>query len=79
MRKSDLVRQIGTAEPARPLLHPSMAEIYRGKVADLHPALQDETLGAEAVGIIRSLIDEIVLTRSTAGSASTSKATSPAS
>ncbi|MBT7110038.1 MAG: hypothetical protein HN941_04205 [Proteobacteria bacterium] len=57
-----MLRQLGTAEPAKPLLHPAMAEVYRSKVAELHQALEDEHLGAEAMDAIRSLIDEIVLT-----------------
>lgn len=42
---------------------PSKAEIYRGKVADLHAALNEgEATRAEATNILRSLIDAIVLT-----------------
>jgi len=45
-----------------PLLHPNMAELYRNKVADLHRALLDDASRPEAVEILRSLVDAIVLT-----------------
>ena len=61
-RKKELSRRVDATGPARPLLHPAMAEIYRAEVSALHDALQDEHRGAAAMDTIRSLIDEIVLT-----------------
>jgi len=42
-------------------LHPSLAEVYRQKVENLHEALNEETPRTEAVEILRGLIDEIQL------------------
>ena len=53
---------MGEAEAPAPLLHPNLAEIYRRKVAELHVTLNHDDSRAEAADIIRSLIDEIVLT-----------------
>ena len=61
-RKIELTAGLAAAEAPPPLLHPRMAEIYRRKVADLHAALNDDDVTrAEATGILRSLIDAIVL------------------
>lgn len=54
-----------SAQPVR--LHPNLAHLYREKVAALHALLTDETTRTEAVEIIRSLIDRIVLWPSEAG------------
>ena len=43
-------------------LHPNLAEVYRQKVESLREALYDEGSRAEAVVILRGLIDEIRLT-----------------
>ncbi len=48
--------------PREPLLHPNLAEIYRQKVAALNEALEHESTQAEAMDLIRSLVDEIELT-----------------
>jgi site-specific DNA recombinase len=62
-RKTELTAGLAAAEAPPPLLHPRMAEIYRGKVADLHAAINEgEAIRAEATDILRSLIDAIVLT-----------------
>jgi site-specific DNA recombinase len=42
-------------------LHPNLSRPYREKVAALHELLADETTRTEAVEIIRSLIDRIIL------------------
>jgi site-specific DNA recombinase len=44
-----------------PFIHPSLAEVYRRKVAALQEALAQEPSHAETVEIVRSLIDSIVL------------------
>lgn len=43
------------------LVHPNMGKRYREKVTDLANSLNDENHKAEAVEIIRSLVDRIVL------------------
>src|SRR5215207_6314323 len=45
----------------RPLLHPSMADVYRSKVVELASALQREDTPLEASEMLRGLIDSIVL------------------
>ena len=48
--------------PASPVrLHPKLAELYREKVEDLRKSLNREDARAEAVDILRSLIEEIRL------------------
>ena len=44
------------------LIHPNMAEVYRKQVTELHASLNDEERRAEAVDIVRSLVEKIVLT-----------------
>ncbi len=46
-------------EPVR--LHPNLAAAYKAKVASLQTLLQQEATRAEAVEIIRSLIDQVIL------------------
>ncbi len=53
---------LATAEQPEPLIHPNLAEVYRRKVAAPHEALQCDETRLEAAEIIRSLVDEIVLT-----------------
>jgi DNA invertase Pin-like site-specific DNA recombinase len=61
-RKAELATGLAVAEAPPTLLHPRMAEIYRRKVADLRTALNsDDVTRVEAAGILRSLIDAIVL------------------
>jgi plasmid stabilization system protein ParE len=47
--------------PIRLLVHPGLAEIYRRKIAALHEALEDEATRDEAIELIRSLIEAVVL------------------
>jgi DNA invertase Pin-like site-specific DNA recombinase len=60
-RKRDLTRELDTAAPSAPLLHPNLADLYRRKVAELHTALNDPAARDEATTILRSLIDRIVI------------------
>jgi site-specific DNA recombinase len=46
-------------EPVR--LHPNLAAAYKAKVASLQTLLQQEATRAEAMEIIRSLIDQVIL------------------
>ncbi len=60
-RKEVLTKQLETANQPPPLLHPSMADLYRTKVEDLAAALQREDTRLEASEMLRGLIDAIVL------------------
>ncbi|MCU4161631.1 recombinase family protein [Acidiphilium sp. AL] len=61
-RKRELQEFLASAETPPPVLHPSMAVIYRERVAALHEALQQDETRAQAAEVIRSLVSEIVLT-----------------
>lgn len=61
-RKETLVAQLETADEPPPLLHPSMADLYRAKVEELAAALQRDDTRLEASETLRGLIDSIVLT-----------------
>jgi vacuolar-type H+-ATPase subunit E/Vma4 len=58
----DLLRQIEAAHEPPPLLHPSMANLYRSKVEELAAALQREDTRLEPSEMLRGLIEAIVLT-----------------
>lgn len=60
-RRDELQQQIKTAHEPPPLLHPSMADLYRTKVEELADALQREDSRLEASETLRGLIDSIVL------------------
>ena len=60
-RKEALLKQIETANESPPLLHPSIADLYRTKVEELSAALQREDTRLEASEMLRGLIDSIVL------------------
>ncbi len=63
-RKKELETMLANADEPPPLLHPEMAGFYRHQVEKLHVSLQDEIEAKrlEATEILRSLIDEIILT-----------------
>jgi site-specific DNA recombinase len=42
-------------------LHPNLAQVYRGKVDRLHEAFADPGLRDEALGILRGLIERVVV------------------
>ena len=60
-RQTELGKALAAAAAPAPLIHPSLAEVYRQKVAALHEALRDPGTRDEAFDVIRSLIDEIRL------------------
>ena len=60
-RQDELRALLARPEPNRTLVHPGLAEIYRRKIAALHAALEDEATRDEAMELIRSLIEAIVL------------------
>ncbi len=61
-RKAELEHALAEAEAPPPLLHPSLAEVYRQKVTTLADALTREDTRDNAAEIIRSLVSAIVLT-----------------
>jgi DNA invertase Pin-like site-specific DNA recombinase len=61
-RQQSLVKQVETAHEPTPLLHPSMADLYRTKVEQLAESLQRADGRLEASETLRGLIDAIVLT-----------------
>ena len=65
--QDELRRQLVRAPEPKPLLHPNLAEVYRARVAVLHRALGDGDARAEATDLIRSLVDEILLTPENGG------------
>jgi site-specific DNA recombinase len=61
-RRDELQQQLKTAHEPPPLLHPSMADLYRTKVEHLAEALQSDASRVEASDALRGLIESIVLT-----------------
>jgi chorismate mutase len=61
-RRDELARQLEAAGQAPPLLHPSMADLYRQKVTSLATSLEHPDSRPEATETLRGLIDVIVLT-----------------
>jgi site-specific DNA recombinase len=66
-RKTALVRDLAEPAPTPLRLHPSLAELYRRRVSDLHAAISDPALKTEANEILRTLIDGIVVSASANG------------
>jgi site-specific DNA recombinase len=60
-RRADLEAQFTEQPSNQPLLHPSLAELYRRKVAELAGLFDDPECRDEAFELIRSLIDEVRL------------------
>ncbi len=60
-RREELEAQLKVATEPPPLLHPSMADLYRTKVEELAAALQHEDTRLEASETLRGLIDAIIL------------------
>ena len=63
--KNELDAKLADTQEEPVLIHPNMATTYRDQVTSLHDALNDEARRTEAVDIIRSLVDKIVLTPAT--------------
>ena len=61
VRKIELLGALAQPLPSPVRLHPNLAEVYRAKVADLHNSLRAPSLRHEAIEIIRSLIEKIVV------------------
>jgi site-specific DNA recombinase len=60
-RKKVLTAALASSETTPVRFHPNLADIYRGKVEQLHSALNHPDFRAEATGIIREMIEEIRL------------------
>lgn len=60
-RKSELEARLATPASPPVRLHPNLAQLYRDKVAELHVALSDPELRAEALELIRGLIERVEL------------------
>ena len=63
-RKAELGRELSMSreEAAPALLHPRLAQVYRGKIERLLDAFESDGARTEAQEILRGLIDTIVLT-----------------
>ena len=60
-RRSALEQELATPAPSPVRLHPNLAQVYRRKVERLHEALADPALRDEALGLLRGLIECVVL------------------
>jgi site-specific DNA recombinase len=65
--KDRLAAALDRPAPSPIRLHPNLAEIYRAKVAELHRALEDPAIRDEALGILRGLVERIVITPAAEG------------
>ena len=61
-RKAEVERTLAESVEPAPLLHPSMADMYRSRVGILATALAYEGTQAEAAEALRSFVSAIVLT-----------------
>jgi len=59
--KIQLFKDRSTPEPTPVRLHPNLADLYTRKVDNLRECLCDEGTRPEAIGIVRSLVEEIRL------------------
>ncbi len=60
-RKKALEQGLTNSPAPAPRLHPNLAGLYRRKVERLHEALADPAVRGEALGILRSLIESVVM------------------
>ena len=65
--RSYLNTELGASPPPAPRLHPSLGEVYRQKVADLQNALREPEFREEALTILRSLVERVVIRPSEPG------------
>lgn len=66
-RKLEIEQSLLGAAPTPLRLHPTLADTYRQRVANLHEALGKPESASEAVQIIQSLIEKIVVRTTAAG------------
>jgi DNA invertase Pin-like site-specific DNA recombinase len=61
-RRDEIDALLSAASPPAPVrLHPGLKDVYRRKVARLEEALNDDAIKAEAMEIIRGMIEKIVM------------------
>ena len=60
-RQHEIERTLAQADEPPPLLHPSLAEVYRTRITSLSEALGREDTRAEAAQVVRSLVSAIEL------------------
>ena len=60
-RRAALEGELAADPPPPVRLHPNLAQVYRSKVERLHEALADPGLRDEALGILRGLIERVVI------------------
>ena len=60
-RKAALEQELAADPPLPVRLHPNLAQVYRGQVERLHEALAEPGLREEALGILRGLIERVVI------------------
>lgn len=68
-RKAELDQSHAEAEAPVVRMHPNLGEIYRRRVADLQASLADPGLRTEAVELVRSLIERVVVTTTSSATA----------
>ena len=61
-RKSEISKQLETAEEPTILLFPGLADDYHCRIDGIYDALQKDDVRSEATDILRSLIDRITVT-----------------
>ena len=61
-RKCEIEQSFAEADEPPPLLHPSLAEIYRARIESLSAALSRKDTREEAAEVVRSLVSAIELT-----------------
>ena len=61
-RQRELEDKLATTTEDQVLIYPNMVKVYRAQVEHLATALNEERARSEAVGILRSLIDRVVVT-----------------
>ncbi len=60
-RKLILEKEVAAAPTSAPRLHPNLAEVYRKKVENLQEALRDPATHSEALEILRSLVERVIV------------------
>ncbi len=60
-RRAELEQEIGSASTPPIRLHPNLAQVYRRKVERLQHALNDPEIREEAIQVLRSLLERVVV------------------
>ncbi len=59
--KEELEAELDAPPPSPLRIHPNIHKVYERKVAELIDVLNDDSIKAEAIEIIRGLVDKVVL------------------